>query len=109
MANEIIDLGFLAAKVATLNNESAKMAVDSVSLVYNAAQIANFRNSIVEYQQILGYVSLHAQMYGVTPKKLEIATQCRNGINYCQAQINKHGTLAVVDAASILFNIFTRK
>ncbi len=109
MANEIIDLGFLAAKVATLNNENAKMAVDSVSLVYNAAQIANFRNSIAEYQQILGHVSLHAQLYGVTPQKSEIATRCKNGIDYCQTQINKHGTLTVVDAASILFKIFTRK
>ncbi len=109
MNNEIIDLGFLAAKVATLNNENAKMTVDGVSLVYNTAQIANFRNSIVEYQQILSHVVLHAQIYGTTQQKLEIATQCKNGIDYCQLQINKHGTMAVVDMASILFNFFTKR
>lgn len=109
MANEIIDLGFLAAKVASLNNENAKMAVDGVSLVYNAMQIAQFRSSIVEYQQILSYVSLHAQYYGVTPQKEEIAIQCMKGIEHCQTQIDKHGTMAVIDAASILFSIFTKK
>jgi hypothetical protein len=32
--NELIDLGFLAAKVAAIGNEKAKMAVDGVSLAY---------------------------------------------------------------------------
>ncbi len=109
MNNEIIDLGLLAAKVATLNNENAKMTVDGVSFVYNAVQIASFKNSIAQYQQILSYVSLNAQMYGVTPQKKEIATQCMRGIEHCEAQINKHGTMAAIDAASILFSIFTKK
>ncbi len=109
MANEIIDLGLLAAKVATLNDVNAKMAVDTGSFIYNSTQIASFRNSIVEYHQILGYVSLHAQMYGVTSQKLDIATQCKNGIHYCQQQISKHGTMAVIDVVSILLGIFSEK
>lgn len=34
--NEIIDVAFVAAKLATIKDEKAKMVVDSVSLAYNA-------------------------------------------------------------------------
>lgn len=35
--SNFIDLAFVAAKLATLNNEKEKIAVDSVSFVYNVA------------------------------------------------------------------------
>lgn len=41
--NELVDFGFLAAKVAAIGNEKAKMTVDGVSLAYNVVQINRFR------------------------------------------------------------------
>ena len=40
--NELIDLGFLAAKVAAIGNEKAKMTVDGASLAYNLVQVGRF-------------------------------------------------------------------
>ena len=40
--NELVDFGFLAAKVAAIGNEKAKMTVDGVSLAYNVLQITDF-------------------------------------------------------------------
>lgn len=39
--NEIVDFGFLAAKVGTIGDEKAKMAVDGASLAYNR-EFCNF-------------------------------------------------------------------
>ena len=47
--NELVDLGFLAAKVAAIGNEKAKMAVDGVSLAYNVMQINRFRHMISDW------------------------------------------------------------
>lgn len=105
MANEIIDVGFLAAKVAALNDEKAKMAVDGVSLIYNAAQIANFKNLMADYQQILSIVSMCYRVYGsITQDEINIAQQCNDGINFCQQQIQKHGIVAATDIASLIFS-----
>ena len=52
MNNSVIDVAFIAAKVATIKNEKAKMIVGGASLVYNVAQIARFRSMIVELSQI---------------------------------------------------------
>lgn len=42
MSNDLIDIGFMAAKVAALNDERARIAVSGVSLIYNAAQFAKY-------------------------------------------------------------------
>ena len=49
MNNSVIDVAFIAAKVAALKDEKARMIVGGVSLVYNVAQIARFRSMIVEF------------------------------------------------------------
>ena len=50
--NEIIDVAFVAAKLATIKDEKAKMVVDSVSLAYNATQILRFRSMIAELSEL---------------------------------------------------------
>ena len=39
-----IDIAFLAAKVAALRDEKAKVLVDGASLVYNAAMVNSLMN-----------------------------------------------------------------
>ena len=62
--HELVDLGFLAAKVAAIGNEKAKMAVDGVSLAYNVMQINRFRHMISELYQIRNYVAFNASVTG---------------------------------------------
>lgn len=51
MNNSVIDVAFIAAKVAAIKNEKARMIVGGVSLVYNVAQIARSRSMIIELSQ----------------------------------------------------------
>ena len=44
-----IDIAFLAAKVAALRDERAKLLVDSASLVYNVAKVNSLMNIQKEY------------------------------------------------------------
>lgn len=104
MANELIDLGFMAAKVAALQNDYAKMAVDGVSLAYNAVQIANYKAMITDYTQMLSVLSFSVQRKGyVTEQESQLAQACNNGIQQCQAQVLKHGIIAATDVASLIF------
>lgn len=59
--NNGIDVAFLAAKVATLNNEKAKLFVDVASFAYNVAQVSRLQSLIVEYSQVCNYVVLNAK------------------------------------------------
>ena len=45
MNNSVIDVAFIAAKVAAIKDEKARMIVGGASLVYNVAQIARFRSN----------------------------------------------------------------
>ena len=64
MNNSVIDVAFIAAKVAAIKNEKARMIVGGASLVYNVAQIARFRSMIVELSQICNYIVSKAQIIG---------------------------------------------
>lgn len=105
MSNEIIDIGLMAAKVAALNNERARVAVGGVSLIYNAAQFAKYQNMVAEYSQILSTITFRAKVYGyTTTKELNIAKDCNDGIQFCQQQMAKHGIIGATDVASLLFD-----
>ena len=54
--NEVIDLAFIAAKVAAMRDEKARMIVGGASLVYNVSQIARFKAMIVEFSQLCNYI-----------------------------------------------------
>ena len=64
MNNSVIDVAFIAAKVAAIKDEKARMIVGGASLVYNVAQIARFRSMIVELSQICNYIVSKAQIIG---------------------------------------------
>ena len=103
---EIIDIGLLTAKVASLNDEKARIAIGGVSLVYNSTQFARFCQMSAEYSQILSLVSFRAKLIGhTTNQELELERQANEGIQYCQQQMIKHGIISATDIASLLFEM----
>lgn len=103
--NEIIDLGFLAAKLATIKNEKARMMVGGVSLAYNVVQIARFRSMIVELSQLCNCIVYSAQMKGgYTQQEYDLAVDCQRQIEECNNQIAKYGTMSVIDSISLLID-----
>lgn len=104
--NELFDFGFLAAKVAALGNEKAKMAVDGASLAYNVVQINRFRSMMTELYQISNYIAFNARVRGYcTQQEYDLVMECQRQINDCQNHISKHDVMSIVDGASLLVGI----
>ena len=108
MKSELIDISLLAAKVATMNDEKARMITGSVSLAYNATQFANFKSMAANYSEILSVLSLKSKYGVLTPQEVALAQQCYDGIESCNQQLAKHGTLAAIDIASMLFDVISQ-
>ena len=103
--NEIIDLGFIVAKLATIKDEKARMMVGGVSLVYNVVQIARFRSMIVELSQLCNCIVYSAQMRGgYTQQEYYCVMDCQRQIEECHQQIAKHGTMSIIDGISLLID-----
>ena len=101
--NTLIDTAFLAAKIATLNNEKAKLFVDAASFTYNVAEVSRLQSLIVEYSQICNYVVLNAKHRGYyTEEEYKLASDCQRYIQECSQQLAKHRTMTVVDGISLL-------
>lgn len=105
MNNNVIDITFIAAKIAVIKNEKAKMIVGGASLAYNVAQIARFRSMIVEFSQICNYIVYKAQIIGsYTQEEYSLALECQRQIEECNQQIAKHGTMTIIDGISLLID-----
>ena len=101
--NNLIDTTFLAAKIATLNNEKAKLFVDVASFAYNVAQVSRLQSLIVEYSQVCNYVVLNAKYKGYyTDDEFKLANDCQRHIQECCQQLAKHRVMTVVDGISLL-------
>lgn len=101
--NNGIDIAFLAAKVATLNNAKAKLFVDVASFAYNVAQVSRLQSLIVEYSQVCNYVVLNAKYRGYyTDDEFKLANDCQRHIQECDQQLAKHRVMTVVDGISLL-------
>lgn len=101
--NEIIDLGFIVARLAAIKNEKARMMVGGASLVYNTRQIARFRSMIVELSQYCNCIVFSARMRGeYTEEEYRIVMDCQRQIEECGNQIAKYGTMSVIDGISLL-------
>lgn len=101
--NEIIDVALVAAKLATIKDEKAKMVVDSVSLAYNATQIFRFRSMIAELSELCSCIAYQSRLRGgCTQEEYSLATQCQQQIEDCNKQIAKYGVMSVIDLASLL-------
>ena len=104
--NELVDFGFLAAKVAAIGNEKAKMAVDGASLAYNVIQINRFRSMMTELYQISNYIAFNARVRGYcTQQEYDLVMECQRLINDCQNHISKYGVMSRIDGMSILISM----
>lgn len=103
--NNGIDIAFLVTKVATLNNEKAKLFVDAASFAYNVAQVSRLQSLIIEYSQVCNYVVLNAKYRGYyTEDEFKLANDCQRHIQECNQQLAKHRTMTVVDGISLLLD-----
>ena len=107
MNNSVIDVAFIAAKVAAIRDEKARMIVGGASLVYNVAQITCFRSMIVELSQICNYIVFKAQIIGsYTQEEYVLAVECQRQIEECYQQIAKHETMTIIEGVSLLLDAF---
>ena len=108
MNDNIIDFAFIAAKVAAIKDDKAKMIADSASLAYNVAQVAHFRSIIVELFQICNYIVSKAQIVGsYTQEEYNLAVECQRQIEECYQQISKYETMTIMDSISLLIDAFS--
>lgn len=107
--NEIIDLGFIAAKLVAIKDEKARMIVGGASLIYNASQVARFRSMIVELSQFCNCIVFSAQMRGgYTEEEYRIVMDCQRQIEECHQQMVKHDTMTLLDSISLLIDGFNQ-
>ena len=99
---------FIAAKIASIKDEKTRMMVRGASIVYSIAQIARFRQMIVELSQICNYIVSKAQLIGsYTQDEYNLAVECQKQIEECNQQIAKHGTMTILDGISLLIDAFS--
>jgi hypothetical protein len=107
--NNMIDFSFFVAKLATLNNEKAKLFVDGASALYNVSQSMKLRSLISQYDQMAGYLSTVAQYRGYcTPDEYNLLMSCRRQIEDCNAQLAKHDAMTVVDSVSAMLGLIQK-
>ena len=108
MNNNIIDVALIAAKIASIRDEKARIMVGGASIVYNAVQVARYRQMIVELSQICNYIVSKAQLIGsYTQEEYNLAKECQRQIQECNQQIAKHGTMTMLDGISLLIEAFS--
>lgn len=107
--SKIIDFSLLALKVSSLNNERAKLAADSISLLYNSAQYAYFYNLKCEYSQVVSTLYFKAKVYGyLSYPEMDLIRQCNDGIQFCQSRIIKYGISGSIDLLSLIITGISR-
>lgn len=96
------DLVVLGAKIATINNNKAKMAVDTISLGYNTCKMYNatmLKNACI-YK--LRELDLQYQMYGkLTPEQWHLYHFCLNKKNELTTEQWLRGFGIFVDLCSL--------
>lgn len=101
--SKILNFGPLAFQVSSLNNECAKLATDSISLLYNSAQYTYFYKLKYEYSQVLSTLCFKARVYGyLSTQDLDLMRQCNDGIQFCQNKIIKYGISGSIDLLSLI-------
>ncbi|MBR5399906.1 MAG: hypothetical protein IK103_08975 [Bacteroidales bacterium] len=95
--NEVIDVAFAGAKIASRNNVSTSLIVHGLSAGYNIGQIAHYRYMIAEYQMAVSNGNISAYL-----KELE----------QYKRELTKHTVLSIIDVVSLFcigFNGLNRK
>ena len=96
------DLALSVAKIATINNNKAKMAVDTISLghnIYKMCDVTNLKNACI-YK--LRELDLQYQMYGyLTPEQWHLYHFCLNKKNELTTEQWLRGFGIFVDLCSL--------
>lgn len=87
--NELIDIAFIASKIAAIKDEKSRMIAGSASLAYNLTQIMRFRSMIVDLSQQCNCIVYRAQLRGIyTQEELSLALDCQKQIAESNNQIH---------------------
>lgn len=103
---EAVEIGLLAAKISCLNNDTAKLTIDGVSLIHHTIQLCKMHSLRNEYIQTLNLVNLKMLMYGRTYQLCELERQCHIGIESCRNKIIGYGIAIPFEMASIGSSIY---
>ncbi len=100
---EPIDIAFLAAKIAALKDEKAKILVDAASLVYNVAMVNRLANIQKEYISVCCTIEQVARLRGYcTQEEYNLALECKHHIEECEMELRKHKVMTAVDFTSLV-------
>ena len=101
--NEPIDVGFLAAKVAALRDEKAKLFVDTASLTYNVMMVNQLMNIQRELISVCCTIDQVSRFRGYcTQEEYNVALECQRHIQECEQELVKHRTMTFFDCASLV-------
>ena len=101
--SQSIDIALLAAKLATLNDEKARLVINATSFAYNVAEVSRLQSLLVEYSQICHYVVLNAKYRGYyTDEESKLVHDCQRHVTECTQLLAKHRTMTVVDGISLI-------
>ena len=100
---EPIDTAFLAAKIAALKDEKAKIFVDAASLVYNVAMVNRLTNIQKEYISVCCTIEQVARLRGYCIREeYNLAIECKHHIEECEVELRKHKVMTAVDFTSLV-------
>ena len=106
--NELIDLRFFAAKLASLKDEKAKIFVDIASLAYNVAMQNRLMNIQRELISICCTIDQYSSFRGYcTLEECSLAVECQRHIVECEMELRKHKVMTAIDFTSLVVSGLT--
>lgn len=101
--NYPLDTAFLAAKIAALKDEKAKIFVDGASLVYNVAMVNRLTNIQKEYISVCCTIEQVTCLIGYcTQEEYNLAIECKHHIEGSEVELRKHKVMTAVDFTSFV-------
>lgn len=98
-----LDTAFLAAKIAALKNEKAKILVDAASLAYNVAMVNRLTNIQKEFISVCCTIEQVARLRGYcTQEEWNLALECKHHIEECEMELRKHKVMTAIDFTSLV-------
>ena len=107
--NQVLDTAFIAAKLASMNDEKARILVNGASVVYNAAMWSRLETLAVEYSQLCNVIDFHARIRGFyTLEEFNLLHSCKRQIVECNEAISKYKVMTFLDGVTLLIDGFSK-
>lgn len=108
--NNLTDLAFVMAKMATLNDECAHRAVEMASMAYNTEQLNYFYRLRSDLQSLLYAAEFHIQQgRNITQEDWRYIKDCYNNILFCNKQIGEKQQSLFMDFTSMLLEVLQKQ